>query len=87
MFGFDQDHDYDYHCEVCRRGYYAEVGFGGCPHCTVEEKVKFSKKKAKEEKLRLEKAAASRKKYMQSEEYLYDRDLEIQLEEEDDRPY
>ncbi len=44
-------HEYDYSCQVCGRGYYAEVGPPGTPPCGCDE-GKFLREKEEKENLR-----------------------------------
>jgi uncharacterized Zn finger protein (UPF0148 family) len=80
---YDSD-EYDYSCERCGKGYFADVGFGGCPTCTLEEMSLFYKEKEVKEELENKKRREEYIKYMNSQEYLNQKDLEIQLCEDYD---
>ena len=81
---FTEECYFYYSCERCGRGYYADVGWGGCPNCTTKEMQEFYLEKENKRQLELKK----RRDYLDSDEYRALKDLEIQLEDNDeDRSY
>lgn len=78
MFGGDYD-GYDERCQACGRGYYFDVGWGGCPYCNPYNRPDYSPAEEPGTKTSEE----------EIEEFIIARDFQIQLRDDDDdeRPY
>lgn len=78
----DQDDNYDYTCEICGCGYYAEVGIMiGCGRHTRQEIDAYFEKKRQADAEELLVRRRRKKSYQDLD------DIDIQMEDDDMRPY
>lgn len=83
MYPKEEYHEYDYTCEICGCGYYAEVGFSiGCGNHTQSEIDAFFQKRKEDFDIEFKKR---RRRVNKSYEDL--NDIYIQMEDDDLRPY
>jgi uncharacterized Zn finger protein (UPF0148 family) len=85
MYSKEEYHEYDYSCEICGKGYFAEVGFSiGCGNHTQKEIVKFFEQKKIKEEQEAQKEKARRRRMKKSYQY---EDIDIQMEDDDMREF